>query len=101
MQKGKGSLSTNIVQQFEIARKKLLDTSSKNRLIHYKGSKSVGAEIAAGESADHVFDLLVTKGKPMRFLGQPDQLQVETSIDVPAPAREVLANDDLLTCRES
>lgn len=94
-------MGSTVAAQIEIARKKLLDTSSRNRLINYKGSKTVGAEIQDGESADHVFDLLVTKGKALRFAGQPDSVEGGEAGGTEQKRTEAIPQDDVLTCRET
>lgn len=96
-------MGSTVALQIEIARKKLLDTSSRNRLINYKGSKSAGAEVQDGESADHAFDLLVTKGKALRLVGQPDSIEEGGGGgDGMKPVQaKVDATDDILTCRET
>lgn len=94
-------MGSTVAQQIEIARKRLLDTSARNRLIHYKGSKTVGAEVQEGESADHAFDWLVTKGRALRLVGQPDPTGGEDDESVEPVRAEVDATDDVLTCRET
>ncbi len=97
---GSVSMNSSVTQQIVAARKKLLDTSSRNRLINYKGSKTVGAEVQEGESADHIFDLLVTKGKAMRFEGVPDQEGlIDVDTELPRP-KSAVSDDDILTCRD-
>jgi len=59
-------------QAIEAVRKKLLETSRRNRLINYRPSRASGAEIE-GESADFVYQRLVTEGKRMELKGRPDQ----------------------------
>lgn len=52
-------------------RRKLIDTSRRNRLLNYRSSKTHGVDVVGEESAS-VFRLLVSEGKTMSFTGPPD-----------------------------
>jgi hypothetical protein len=68
-----------IRQRLEAARRNLLDTSLRNKLINYRPSKASGVEVV-GEDPVEVYRLLVKEGKSMIFIGKPD-LQEESLLE--------------------
>ncbi len=58
-------------QRLENARRNLLDTSLRNKLINYRTPKASGVEVV-GEDPVEVYRLLVKEGKSMTFIGRPD-----------------------------
>lgn len=61
---------------YELLRKKLVDTTMRNRLINYRSSKTVGVDVVE-ESSDSVWRLLVVDLKRMGFTGPPDPPKVK------------------------
>lgn len=60
---------TKIEELLAAARRKLLETGTRNRLIHTpRGTKRARALDLSGNGSDHVFELLVRNGKALRFL---------------------------------
>jgi very-short-patch-repair endonuclease len=60
-----------VLQRFEAARRNLLDTSLRNKLINYRTPKASGVEIV-GEDPIEVYRLLVKEGKSLTFIGRPE-----------------------------
>lgn len=63
-------MQPSVLAKLEASRKELLDLGLRNPLIHYKRPKSKGVQIVNERSAD-IYDLLVSQGKAMSFLGRP------------------------------
>ncbi|HET6376700.1 MAG TPA: DUF4011 domain-containing protein [Methylocella sp.] len=63
------SSGSAIEELLAAARLKLLETGTRNRLIHTpRGTKRARALDLSGNGSDHVFEMLVRKNKPLRFL---------------------------------
>jgi very-short-patch-repair endonuclease len=62
---------SNIGAQYEGLRRKLVDTSLRNRMLNYRPSKRFGVE-ARGEDSTLVHQVLVLEGKRLSFQGVPD-----------------------------
>ncbi len=60
-----------ILQRLEAARRNLLDTSLRNKLINYRTPKASGVEVIAEDPVE-VYRILVKEGKSMVFAGKPD-----------------------------
>jgi Superfamily I DNA and RNA helicases and helicase subunits len=60
-----------IAPKLESSRKELLDLSMRNSLLNYRIPKARGLHIIQ-EKSSAIFDILVSKGKSMTFLGRPD-----------------------------
>ena len=71
------SPTASVRSRVEESRKELLDLGLRNPLLNYRTLRGKGVEIV-GESAEQVFDTLVTEGRPMSFLpGQEEDAGAE------------------------
>jgi hypothetical protein len=62
------SAPDSLLKQLQVARRELLDLSTRNRLLHTARDQERGLSLEIkDESADQVFHLLVTDHQPMRF----------------------------------
>ncbi|MEZ5162811.1 MAG: DUF3320 domain-containing protein [Fimbriimonadaceae bacterium] len=63
----------SVTAQYELLRKKLIDTGLRNRMLNYKLSRASGVTVE-GEDPDQIFQMIVVdpKNKRMLFTGQPD-----------------------------
>jgi very-short-patch-repair endonuclease len=61
----------SVESQFELLRKKLIDTSLRNGMLNFKLPKGHGVQVR-GEDPVQVHRTLVTDGKKMSFHGEPD-----------------------------
>lgn len=67
-------MSTSVVRsRLEAARKNLLDTTLRNKLINYRTPKARGVDVV-GEDPVEIYRILVQEGKKMTFAGQPDDV---------------------------
>ncbi len=67
----------DVKQQYEALRKKLIDTSLRNKMIAYRLASLAGVEIV-GESPAQVHRILVEDQKKMSFVGVPDPIKATT-----------------------
>ncbi len=75
---------TQVEQLLDEARLKLIETGTRNRLIHTpRGAKRIRALPIVGASSDSIFQSLVRENKPLRFL--PSDEPVEGQREAPAP----------------
>lgn len=68
----------DVKQQYEALRKKLIDTSLRNKMIAYRPATLAGVEIV-GEAPAQIHRILVEDAKKMSFVGIPDPVKKATS----------------------
>ena len=74
--------------RIENARKELLETSTRSRLLHTPiDSARAKIILVIGESSSQVFDLLVTKGKAMSFLSHESNQEPSDPAELLLPAK--------------
>lgn len=88
--------SDPIYAAVEGLRRKLIDTTRRNRLLNYRPSKTHGVDMVGEESAS-VFRILVKEGKTMSFTGPPDPPGRQTDDE----ESELLGNAGFFEAQES
>ena len=83
---------TRVEALLEDARKRLVETGTRNRLIHVNRNASRGNLLnVINERSDDIFQILRLKGKKMRFAGKGEE---ETSDDLTLAE---IADDEVLS----
>lgn len=84
----------SVLSQFEALRKKLIDTSMRNRMLNFNLSRASGVVIE-GEDADQIFQTLVIDLKKMSFIGQPESNATAQSPFLDELLREETESDQI------
>lgn len=78
----------SVSAQYELLRKKLIDTGLRNRMLNFKLSRSSGVSVER-EDPDQIFQMLVADGKKMYFTGQTDNEKKDATETDPYLASEL------------
>ncbi len=82
-------MNDSILSRLEASRKELLDLGLRNPLLNYKTPKARGLHIVL-EKSYAVYNILVTQGKAMSFLGKPGKNEGDEELELPPLTEEQL-----------